>query len=125
MLKQIEDAAETCVARGCGFAALAILTLTVGLSWDMTLASKVGGMLVLIACLVLLAKAWNAPRRPVQYTELWMMLDPHDRPDKRVAQRIVGRTLQGCYLRFARHAAFLSSALLGISLVLGLHTLQG
>ena len=120
MLQQIEEVAEICVARGCGFAALGILTLILGLSWDMTLASKIGGLLVLAACLVLILKAYNAVTRPVQRTELWMVLDPRYRPAPAFAQRMIGQTLQVCYFRFALHAAFLSAALFSISLLLSL-----
>lgn len=122
MLQQIEEVAEICIARGCGFAGLAILTVILGLSSDMTLASKIGGLLVLAACLVLSAKACNAATRPVQRTELWMTLDPRYRPSAAFAQRMIGQTLQACYLRFALHAAFLSAALLSVSLVLSLRS---
>ena len=120
MLQQIEEVAEICVARACGFAALAILTLILGLSWNMTLASKIGGLLMLAACLVLILKARNAVTRPVQRTELWMTLDPRWRPAPAFAQRMLGETLRVCYFRFALQASFLSAALLSISLVLSL-----
>jgi hypothetical protein len=119
MLQTIEEQAEICVARGCGFAALGIATLMVGLSWDMVLASKIGGLLTLAACMILLLKAHRAPHRPVRRTELWMTLEPDVRPNVAIAQRVVGAVLRECYLRFALHAAALGAATLTLSL--GLH----
>jgi hypothetical protein len=116
---RIEGLAEISVARGCGFAGLAIGTFMVGLSWDMALASKVGGLLVLFVCVVLTVKAHRAVHRPVRNTELWMMLGS-DRPSPAVAQHLVGEALRGCYLRFALHAASLGIVLLVLSLGLQL-----
>ena len=62
------------------------------------------------------------PSRPVQRTEVWMMLGPEHRPAPDVAQQIIGTTLQSCYLHFALYAALLSSTLLCMSLILSLHT---
>lgn len=119
-LRTVEALAEVSVARGCGFAALAILTLMVGLSWDLALACMVGGLLVLFVCLVLVAKAQWAHRRPAGKTELWLMLDEFDRPSSAIAQRIVGSVLRACYLRFALHAAGISAGLLALSITLRL-----
>jgi hypothetical protein len=118
MLARIEALAEVSVARGCGFAGLAILTLMLGLSWDFALACKVGGLLTLFVCLVLAAKAGLALRRPVRNTELWMLLERRDRPHPELAQSILGQALRTCYLRFALNAALLAVALLSTSLVL-------
>jgi hypothetical protein len=116
---RIERLAEISVARGCAFAGLAIFTFMIGLSWDMALASKVGGLLVLLVCMVLTVKAHRALRRPVHNTELWMMLGS-DLPSAPVAQRVLGAALRSCYLRFALHAATLSIVLLILSLGLQL-----
>lgn len=118
MLARIESLAEASVARGCGFAALAILTFMVGLSWDVALACKVGGLLVLFVCAILLFKAWRASCRPARKTEVWMMLGPNQRPSPAVAQRVIGPVLRICYLRFALWAAGVSAALLAVSLTL-------
>jgi hypothetical protein len=120
VLQKIELLAEISVARGCGFAALAILTFMLGLSWDMELASRVGGMLVLLVCIGLLIKARLAHERPVHRTELWMMLERGDRPNRAIAQRVIGPVLQTCYLRFALHSAAVSAGLLAVSVTLQL-----
>ena len=82
---EIEDQADISVARGCGFALLGIFTATLGLSWDMSMASEVAGLLTLLVCGVLALKAYRALHRPVQRTELWMMLLPELRPHRVVA----------------------------------------
>jgi hypothetical protein len=120
VLQKIELLAEISVARGCGFAALAILTFMLGLSWDMEMASRVGGMLVFFVCVCLLLKARLAQERPVHKTELWMMLERGDRPNRAIAQRVVGPVLQTCYLRFALHSAAVSAGLLAVSVTLQL-----
>jgi hypothetical protein len=87
----------------------------------MVLAAKVGGLLVLFVCAVLLVRAQRALSRPVERTELWLMLDRSERPSAAYAQRMIGSVLRTCYLRFALHAACLSAALLALSLGLQLH----
>lgn len=119
MLESIEEQAEICVARACGFAALAIFTFMLGLSWDLALACKTGGVLVLAVSLILIVKGLRAADRPVRKTELWMTLEPNLRPNAVVAQRVLGAILRTCYLRFALHAASVSVWLLGVSLALG------
>ena len=121
MIQTIEELAEISIARGCGFAALAIATLVVGLSWDMVLAAKTGGLLALLVCGVLVGKAWRAIGRPVAKTELWLMLNRSERLNAAYAQRVIGSVLRTCYLRFALHAACLSASLLALSLSLQLH----
>jgi hypothetical protein len=121
MIQTIEELAEISIARGCGFAALAIATLTVGLSWDMVLAAKTGGLSALLVCAVLAGKAWRALARPVAKTELWLMLQRSDRPRGPCAQHIIGTALRGCYLRCALHAACVSASLLALSVGLQLN----
>jgi len=113
----IETLAETSVARGCGFAGLAIVVLMLGLSWDLALATQVGGVLALLASLVLLVKARSARRRPHDRTELWIMLEYSERPPSAIAQAVVGRALERWYLFFALHAAMTAASLLAVSLL--------
>jgi hypothetical protein len=115
-MDKLEHLAELSVARGCGYGGLAILTFMVGLSWDMVLATKVGGLLVLLVSMILVVKAELSPIRPHRRTELWLMLDHGDRPNEAIAQRVIGAVLRGCYLRFALHSAVLAALLLAMSL---------
>lgn len=120
VLQSIERVAELSIARGCGFAGLGIFTFMVGLSWDPVLAFKAGGLATMLACAVLVIKAHYALSKPYKRTELWVILPPDLRPRAEVAQQVIGSVLREVCLRFATHAALLSSAMLFISLVLSL-----
>jgi len=120
LIDKIEELAEVSVARGCGFAALAIVSVMVGLSDQMHVSCKVGGMLTLLACLVLAIRGMTATNTPYMRTEVWVMLNKVDRPQPAVAQQIIGSILRSVYLRFALHAAVVSLVLLCISQLLQL-----
>lgn len=117
MLQRIEQLAQLSVGRACGFAAIGILTLFVGLSSDLAIAMKSAGLLGLLTCVVLLLKAAGAPRRPYKATELWVMLKPEERPAPSIAQQIIGTVLRETYLNFAMHAAMLSATMLAAALM--------
>jgi hypothetical protein len=117
---RLDDLAEISVARGCGFGLLAIATLMLGLSWDMILSAKVGGMLALTAALILALKARRAARVPYRRTELWLMLERGERPAAGIAQRVIGGVLRRWYLYFALQATALAAGLLALSLMLAL-----
>jgi hypothetical protein len=112
MIERIEHLAHVSVARGCGFAALAILTFFIGMLGDLVTAFKCAGYLSLLASAVLLLKAGLARIQPYRRTELWLMLKPAERPPAAVAQQLIGTVLREAYLRFARQAAVLSAMFL-------------
>lgn len=121
MFQQIEDLAHLSVGRGCGFAAIAILTFVVGLSDNMELALRCGGLFCMVLCLVLVLKAWNAPRRPYKQTELWLMIPKGDRPPAGgVAQDMISRCLRDASIYFAMHAAWMAAAMLALSVLVGM-----
>ena len=120
MLKPIEDAAEVSVARGCGFAALGIVTFMVGLSDQMYLACKAGGILTLGMCLILTVRGLTAQHAPYKRTEVWVMLNSEERPQAAVAQQLIGNALRAIYLRFAIHSAIVALILLVMSMMLQL-----
>ncbi len=117
MLERIEYLARVSVSRACGFAGLAIVTFFVGMSGDMPAAFRSAGMLSLLASLVLLLKAHQAPSRSYKKTELWLMLRPEERPEPAIAQQIIGTVLRETFLRFALHAAAVAAMMLVISLL--------
>ncbi len=119
MIDRIEHLAHISVARGCGFAALGILTFFIGMSPDLVAAFKSAGYLTLLACAVLLLKAGFAPRQHYRRTELWVMLKPDERPDASIAQRLISTVLREAYLRFAKQAAILSAMFLACGVVGG------
>jgi hypothetical protein len=119
MLDRVERLAEISVARGCGFAALAIALTFVGtLPAGLPFAFRIAGLAALITCAVLLLKALLADRRPYQRTEVWAMLGRDERPLPDMAQRIVGTVLRGVFLRFAQQAAIVAAVMLALSVVI-------
>jgi hypothetical protein len=120
MLAKLEALAELSVARACGFAAIGILTFMVGLADRMTLSLKVGGLMGLVLCLILVLRGMTALRRPYKSTEVWIMMRPGDRPQASIAQRVIGHALRWAYYRFALNAACVSAGFLAASLVLTL-----
>ncbi|MGH6814860.1 MAG: hypothetical protein ACREC6_04085 [Hyphomicrobiaceae bacterium] len=118
-METIERLAKFSVARGCGFALLAISTLMVGLSGEFALALRTGGTLCLMMCFVLMLFGWRAPQRPYKRTEVWLLLKPAERPDAAVAQRIVGNVLREVYLNFALRSACLAAGMLVMAVLWG------
>ena len=108
----IERLAELSVARGCGFALIGIVTTMTGLSAEPALAFKAGGILTLLTCAVLLLKAFNALGRPYKRTEVWIMLNPDERPPEDVAPRMVAEARRSILLRWTERSAWISAALL-------------
>lgn len=119
-MRRLQQAAEISVARGCGFAALAIFTFMVGFAGNIRLSLAVGGCMALLASFVLIIKALNAERTSYKRTEVWIMLEPEDRPRPEVAQKLISTALREVYLRFALRAAKLSLGLLAASFLLRL-----
>lgn len=124
-MHRLEEAAWVSVARGCGFAALAIVTFMFGMAGNIPGAFKAGGILTLITSLILLFRGWQAPSKPYKRTEVWMMLEPEDRPQAALAQTIIGETLKQTYLTFALHSALIAGGMLLLSLSLPLASRSG
>lgn len=117
---QLQALARQSVSRACGFGTIAIVTLMVGLSDDFALALKAGGYATLLMCIILLLKAFYAEHQPYKRTELWLMLEPEERPRANVAQGIVGRLMRETYLIFAGRTALVAAVLLLGALAHGL-----
>jgi hypothetical protein len=123
-VQKIRTAAELSVARGCGFAGLAMFTFMIGMSGNPFAATKLGGIIAMLTCAVLLLKARNAPSRPYKHTEVWIMLKPDERPRAEIAQQVVGNVLQDVYLRFAQHTALLATLLFVLAVIVKLAGIQ-
>ena len=119
-MHEIEGFARVSVARGSGFAVLAIICFVVGLSGMPGMALKSGGIFCLIAAFVLIAKAERAPHRFYKRTEVWLMLDERARPPEAVAQRLIGMALQGVCRQFALYFANAAAVALGLSILFDL-----
>jgi hypothetical protein len=103
--ERIEALADLSVARGCAFACLAIMTMMIGFLGDPALALRAGAVMALLVAAVLLLKSELAGSRNYKRTEVWLMLEKHERPRAADAQQIIGRVLKLAYARFARRFA--------------------
>jgi hypothetical protein len=108
-MDRLRHLATVSVARASGFAGLAILCVMVGFAADVVQSFKVGGVLALIVSLALALKAAWASRRPYKRTELWLMLEPAERPLAHVAQRLISGVLRATFHHFALIFARLSA----------------
>jgi hypothetical protein len=73
-MDRIDHLADGVVRRGCGFALLAIFTVMWGLSYDLLLCLKTGGILTALHGSTLGVFAYRAPRLNHRSTELWALL---------------------------------------------------
>lgn len=71
-------------------------------------------------CFVLIGMSWRAATTPYKQTELWLMLEPTERPQPTVAQDIISAARQEALLEFALRSAWLALALLSMALLWGL-----
>ncbi len=116
--ERIRRCALLSVGRGVGFAGLAIGTTMVGLSYAPALALKTGAVLLALVAAVLWLKAVNAPRRRLNRTELWLLLDGETGLPAESAQRVVGGILRETHVRFARWAGLAAAVSGGLGLAL-------
>lgn len=121
-MDEIRRAAAISVARGCGFAALAVFTLTIGLSYEPFLAARCAALLATMGAAILLYRALRAPEADHRATEVWVMIDKADRPPGVAAQRVIGGVLRDTYLYFARIVGATAAGLWLLSVGLGLLT---
>jgi hypothetical protein len=117
-MNAIENAAYISVGRACGFAGLAIFCIVFGMSFDPSLATRIGGALCVVLALILAGYAYWAPRRPYKRTELWLILAKEKRPPSEFAQRVIGNALRDTYIWFSRQSALFAIALLAVSAAL-------
>ena len=120
MLYTIERTALLSVGRGCGFAAIAIFTVMVGMSAMMPVAFAAGGILSLVCALILISKSWLLGERNYRRTELWLMLEDDDRPHQTIAPQLIINVLREAYLRFATYATACAVGMFAVSLLLRL-----
>jgi hypothetical protein len=107
-IDRIRQFAELSVRRACGFAALAIVTLMIGLSANPTVALKAGAVSSTLVGVVLFLKSLRSQHTDYRRTELWILLDRrHDLPEPHAARVITG-VLHDVYLRHAELAAWVA-----------------
>jgi hypothetical protein len=116
-MEEMRKAAFTSVARGCGFAMLGVLCLMVGFSFDPRLMFQSGGMLSMIAVLVLVLKGRRALSTDYRHTEMWLMLPDDFRPPEAYAQWAAATVLRDAYFTFAQYTAAISVVMWSMALL--------
>lgn len=112
----IEAYAKISVARGCGFALLAIICVMFGLMGTPVFALKIAGMFCAIIAVILMVRSDLARRIDHKNTELWLMLEVAERPHPAVAQRIISGVLSRTFAEFGLHFARGAIWVLGVAL---------
>jgi hypothetical protein len=100
-MEHMRRAAYAVVMRACGFAALAIFCVMVGLSFDPRLAFQAGGTLTTLMTGILIYKAHEAARKDYRRTEMWLYLAKDERPPASSAQWASALVLRETYHAFA------------------------
>jgi len=104
-VEQIRRVAYETVARACGFGALAIFCVMIGLSFEPRAAFQAGGFLTTLMTGVLIFKAREALTKNYRKTEMWLYLPKEQRPPEAYAQWASSTVLRETYLTFARWTA--------------------
>ncbi len=120
----IRNAAFVSIGRACGFAGLAVMVLMLGLSFNLVLAAKAGGLISLGTSGLIWVYGLRAPKRPYRQTEAWLILPEEYRPPAAVAQKIVGANLQEASFWFAKQGAVISAVLLLASAIFAIFNIQ-
>jgi hypothetical protein len=113
MYDHIERLTTVSVARGVGFACLAVFCFTVGFAGDTINLLRFGGFGALLIAVSLFIKAKNANPKFYRRTEVWIMLAEDMRPPPDVAARMVTDARRVVLLRWSLRAASAAGFFLG------------
>ena len=116
MFQTIEKLAFVSISRGTGFGVLGIICLMVGLSTNVGRALEGGGICFLIMTLILMIKAKRAPTLNYRSTEIWIMLDNHERPLAALAPQMITAAREHALLYWAHLSACAGAVLLGAAI---------
>ena len=116
-MEQMRRVAYEIVLRACAFASLAIFCVMVGMSFMPRLAFQAGGFLTTIMAFVLVLKAFEARTKKYRRTEMWLYLEPDERPPAAYAQWASATVLRETYLTFALWTSAVAIAMWVMALV--------
>ena len=108
------------VLRACGFASLAIFCVMIGMSFMPRLAFQAGGILTTVMSFILIMKAFEARTKDYRRTEMWLYLEPNERPPAAYAQWASATVLRETYLTFAFWTSAVAIAMWVLALGFGL-----
>jgi hypothetical protein len=102
--------------RDASFVALAAFTLMVAFSFDPPLALVIGAHVALMFSLFLLYRVTVLTDERMKRTELWRVLEPHERPRGDFALVLAHDRLEEVLLRFSKTAAGIACTLFSLSI---------
>jgi hypothetical protein len=105
-LSRLSELANVSVARGSAFGLFAIFCLMIGLAGYPLIALKTGAVCMMFGAAVLMLKAELSRRRPYKRTELWVLLNPSERPPAPIAQQVIAGALRTTFQRYAVYYAY-------------------
>jgi hypothetical protein len=117
MYDYIERLTTLSVARGVGFAALAIICFSIGFIGEPVNFLRASGMGALLVAAGLFLKALNSSTDRFRSTEVWVMLDKAQRPAPEVAARMVTDARRVVLLRWSYRAAQVAAAFIAASII--------
>lgn len=115
-MKRIQKLAAHSVLRGTGFAVLAITLAMAALISVPVIALRVGGIGFLILAVAMVLKATVYPRkRRIRESEVWIMLEDHERPVESTARPLIVTAMQQELREKALWIAWTAAACFGLS----------
>ncbi len=114
----IRRLADLSIARGCGFASLAVACVMVSLAGNPARVFEAGGFGALLLSLALILKARNARTDNFKRTEVWIMLEKNERPPEALAADWITRARKAALLCWAHRMAWAALAMLSFALLL-------
>ena len=107
-------------ARDAGFVALAAATLMLAFSFAPALSLSIGANIALAFAIFMILRAVCLRTDGIERTEVWLILQPQERPADDIGRRLARDELQDVLLRFARASAGAAIVLYGASLAVSL-----
>ena len=119
-MHEIDRHAALSVWRGTAFAGPAIAAAMSAMAFDAALAVRLGAILSLFLAIVLHVEALLCHWKPVQQTEVWILLDTDLRPPRGMAARMIQTAMRTELNIVARIVAAVALGLFGLSLLIWL-----
>ena len=85
MRSLLQTYADLSIRRACGFVGLAIITVMIALSFEMSLSFRVGAEMSAFLCIGLALAGWRAPYRILRHSEVYALLKDAGLPRGRLA----------------------------------------
>jgi hypothetical protein len=118
MYEKIEHLTAISIARGVGFGALTVICFMVGFASSPVNVLRAGGFGSLLICMVLYFKGLNCNPRNYRHTEVWIMLDKHEREPSEVAGVMISNARRTALFRWAHGAAWAAASMLSVTVLL-------